>query len=304
MYRDRADGYENTVPSPSRPSGEAPGVARLAEQLEARISAVCEASPAGAQRLQKAIRCSMLTPGKRARGLLALLVTESWGRDPELALDAAVAIERVHAASLILDDLPSLDNTLVRRGKPACHVEYGQSTAILAAVAILSAAFATLAKDDRLPAATRLELVDVLSRAIGPEGMTGGQEADLNPESPAPGVHDLERMYAAKTGALFEASVLAGTIVAGIDGPRRALMADFGMRLGIGFQALDDLADTAEDTASLVKLLGPEPARRRAEGHIAVARECLEASGADTARLVHYVDSLVALMVEKPECAV
>ncbi len=296
MYRDRAVVCADTQPNPPRDTG----VSGLAEKLEARIAEVCATVPAGSQRLQKAMRCSLLAPGKRARGLLAMLVTDSWGRRPDLALDVAVAIEMIHAASLIVDDLPAMDNTLERRGKPACHVEYGDSTAILAAIAIMSAAFAVVSNDAKLAPEQKLALIDVLNRSIGPDGMTGGQETDLNPESPEPGVHDLERMYAAKTGSLFEASALAGTIVAGIDGPRRALMADFGMRLGVGFQALDDLADTEEDTASLVKLLGPEPARERAEGHIAVARECLEACGADTERLSRYVDGLLALMLEKP----
>lgn len=295
MYRERADGCADAPAN----AQSASGVSGLVEQLEARIAAVCANTPNGSQRLEDAMRCSMLAPGKRARGLLAMMVTESWGRRPGLALDVAVAIEMIHAASLILDDLPAMDNTMVRRGKPACHVKFGDSTAILAAVALMSAAFSVVANDSRLSQGTRAVLIDVLSRAIGPEGMTGGQEADLNPESAEPGVQDLERMYAAKTGALFEAAALAGTIVADIDGPRRALMADFGMRLGLGFQALDDLADAAEDTSSLVKLLGAGPARQRAEGHITVARECLEASGADTVRLVRYVDSLVEVMVEK-----
>lgn len=295
MYRDRV---ESCSEPPARPHG-ATGVGGLTAQLEARIEAICAATPAGSQRLQEAMRCSVLAPGKRARGLLTMLVAESWGRRPDLALDIAVAIEMIHSASLILDDLPVMDDTAVRRGNPACHVEYGDATAILAAVAMLSQSFAVVANDSRLSADKKIALVDVLSRAIGPDGMTGGQETDLNPVSAAPGVLELERMYAAKTGALFEAAALAGTIVAGIDGPRRALMADFGMRLGLGFQALDDLADAEEDCASLVKLLGPGPARARAEGHIAVARECLEASGAETAALAHYVDTLVALMHQK-----
>lgn len=299
MYRERADGRADTQPSSPRAAEVPAGISGLAMQLEARIAAVCAAKPAGSQRLQKAMRCSLLSPGKRARGLLAMLVVESWGRDPSLALDVAVSIEMIHAASLILDDLPAMDDTEERRGQPACHMEFGQSTAILASVAIMSAAFATVANDGRLSPDKKLALIDVLSRAIGPDGMTGGQEADLNPEQFEPDVHDLERISAAKTGSLFEAAALAGTIVAGIDGPRRALMADFGMRLGLGFQALDDLADTAEDLASVVKLLGPEQARRRAEGHIAVARDCLEASGADSGQLTRYVDNLVALMVAR-----
>lgn len=294
MYRERADSCTDVQ---MRPQAVA-GIAGLAQRLEARIAQRFEASAAGSQRLQAAMRRSMLTPGKRVRGLLVMLVAESWGRDPVLALEVAVAIEMIHAASLILDDLPVMDDDPERRGLPACHVEFGDSTAILAAVAIMSAAFAVVAEDSGISVDKKLALVDVLNRAIGPDGMTGGQEADLNPAVPDPGLRDVERMHAAKTGALFEAAALAGTIVAGIDGPRRALMADFGMRLGLGFQALDDLADRADDAASLVTLLGPELARRRAENHIAVARECLAASGADSERLAEYVDRLLASMAE------
>lgn len=274
------------------------GFSALSQQLEAWIVKRLEAPPAVPTRLEAAMRRSMLTPGKRVRGLLVMLVAESWGRDPDLALDVAVAIEMIHAASLILDDLPAMDNSPERRGLPACHVEFGQSTAILAAVAIMSAAFAVVAADARLPADKKLALVDVLNRAIGPDGMAGGQDLDLNPVVAELGVHDVERMHAAKTGALFEAAALAGTIVAGIDGPRRALMADFGMRLGLGFQALDDLADQADDAARLVTRLGPDLARQRAENHISVARECLAASGADSERLAEYVDRLLALLLE------
>lgn len=295
MYRDRVGSCAGSV-AEHRVVAEA---GQLAALIEARMDVLCAVSPMGSERLQRAMRCSVLAPGKRARGVLAMLVAQGWGQRPELALDVAVAIEMIHGASLIIDDLPVMDDSPVRRGRPACHVEYGDSTAILAAVAMLSSAFGVVANDSRLPADRKVAMVDVLSRAIGPEGMTGGQEADLNPMLATSGILNLERMYAAKTGALFEAAALAGTIVADIDGPRRALMADFGMRLGLGFQALDDLADAAEDNVSLVKLMGPGPARARADGHIAVARECLEASGADTAALVHYVDTLVSLMHQK-----
>lgn len=295
MYRERADECADAPASPQAPAH----VSRLAELIEARIAAVCALTPGGSKRLQDAMRCSMLSPGKRARAMLTMLVAESWGRPPEHALDAAVAIEMIHAASLILDDLPAMDDAKVRRGRPACHVAFGDATAILAAVALMSAAYAVVAHDSGLQPAAKVSLIDVLSRAIGPEGMTGGQDDDLNTEQSVADVHGLERMYAAKTGALFEAAALAGTIVAGIDGPRRALMADFGMRLGLGFQALDDLADAAEDKANLVKLLGPEATRQRADDHLHVARECLEACGADMERLAGYTDSLVNVMRER-----
>lgn len=307
MFRNSVD--ECPAPAIGR-QGRDP-VGRLADLLEARIAALSEPASGGNPKLLQAMSRSIATPGKRARGLLVLLVAESWGRPPEHALDVAVALEMVHAASLILDDLPAMDDTPVRRGNPACHVVFGEGTTILAAVAMLSEAFALVAGDDRLSAAQRLQLVDVLSRAIGPEGMTGGQEADINPPSASPSLIDLERVYAAKTGSLFEAAALAGTIAADIDGPRRSLMADFGMRLGLGFQILDDLADlapaapggraaTVNGTASdVVGLLGVDAARSRADSHIALARECLEASGANTPALAGYVEDLVALMYKK-----
>ncbi len=306
MYRERAnDGME-----PAINTRDDRVVAHLASQLDSRIVALSQRGAAGNTRLHAAMGHTMVAPAKRARGLLAMLVARSWGRPPELALNAAVALEMVHAASLLLDDLPVMDDTPVRRGKPACHVVFGEGTTILAAVAMLSGAFGAVAADERLSAPQRVALVDVLSRAVGPEGMTGGQEEDINPPGGDATLVSIERTYAAKTGVLFEASALAGSIAAGIEGPRRALMGDFGMRLGLGFQILDDLADAgagaegaavAQDRSApgLVELIGASAARARADAHIAVARECLEASGADVTALVGYVDDLVALMLAK-----
>ena len=292
-------------------------VERLAAMLEARIAAAVPGGEGKSGRLRAAVRHAALAPGKRARGLIALLVAESWGRPAELALDAAAAIELVHAASLVLDDLPVMDDTPERRGRPSCHVAYGEAAAVLAAVALLGQAFGMVAADLRMAGAARLDLVDVLSRSIGLDGMTGGQDLDLAPPPDMPTVADIEAVHAAKTGALFEAAALAGAIAAGIDGPRRALMAEFGLRLGLGFQALDDLADeepapsrggagtegrpSVSDWPGISVLIGQEGARDRADRHVAAALECLEASGANAARLAQYVEGLVELMRGKAE---
>lgn len=300
MNRELVMGYSAPIPL----GLETQLVSQLSAMLDARMAAVVPAV-AGESRLRRAMRHAVVSPGKRARGLITMLVAASWGQAPERALEAAAAIELVHAASLVLDDLPAMDDTDVRRGAPACHVEFGEGAAILAAIALLSEAHLTVTRDIALSDGQRIALVDMLSRAVGVEGMAGGQDADLDPPSAPLSVAAVEEVHAAKTGALFEAAALAGTIVAGIDGPRSALMADFGLRLGLAFQALDDLADHVTDRQAssgsngVVAVLGQAGARRRADEQARLAFECLEASGAETTHLARYVDSLIELMRAK-----
>jgi geranylgeranyl pyrophosphate synthase len=215
----------------------------------------------------------------------------------------------------MLDDLPVMDDAPVRRGRPACHVAFGEATTILGAVALIGMAFGLVAGDARLSPTQRLELATLLGRVTGPDGMPGGQDAELHPSALQQPLAAIERLHAAKTGVLFEAAALAGTIAAGITGPRSALMADFGMRLGLAFQALDDIADAppadaqrrdagpVAGPASVVDLIGAKDAAARAEMHLLVALECLTASGAARNDLAGYVEVLVASMRQKPAAA-
>ncbi|MFY0614523.1 MAG: polyprenyl synthetase family protein [Hyphomicrobiaceae bacterium] len=249
----------------------------------------------------------MALNGKQARGQFLLLVSEAWGSNWHDALDCAVAIEIVHTASLIIDDLPVMDNASVRRGAEANHRKYGEATAILAAIAMLSEAMQCISESTALAADRRAEAIASISKAVGPEGMTGGQQLDLYPVGGEP--NHIELTHAMKTGALFAAAAETGSICAGINGARRWLMSDFGMLLGKAFQELDDIidrhgvADQAgkdllkdREKATMVRLWGREKAEEHALMQIGKALDCLEASGAKQDDLRQYVLSLTQAM--------
>lgn len=278
----------------------------LERHLAARVAGID--GPNG--RLSEAIGYSLLLPAKRARGILAMLTAESWGLDWSKAIDVAASLEMVHAASLILDDLPAMDDAALRRGQRSNHLVYGEATAILAAVALMNEGFAIVAEMPGVPAAQRVELTAILARAIGPRGLTGGQDADLCAEAGARTwtVDDVEAIHAAKTGALFEAAAEMGTALAGIAGPRQKAMADFGMGIGIAFQGFDDLIDARAATAvagkdvgkdkdkgkpTVVALIGGERAEIRANEQVRMALGRLADSGCDTAMLERYIDELI-----------
>jgi geranylgeranyl diphosphate synthase type II len=218
----------------------------------------------------------------------------------------ARAVEVVHAASLIVDDLPAMDDAALRRGVAATHHAFGEATTILASIALIAEAFEVIAGAD-IDAAARAQAAVALGRAIGPDGMAGGQERDV--AGTARTEADVALVHAMKTGALFAAAVEIGTVAAGIEGPRRWLMSDFGMLVGKAFQEFDDLIDafgTAEQSGkdvgqdggkvTFVSLQGSVAAERHALGHVQLALECLAASGAREDELEAFVLSLVATM--------
>ncbi len=226
-------------------------------EIDGRLPALL-AGPGSPAVLQDAIAYALLSPGKRLRPTLTLLAAEHFGRaDPEgaraAALDAGCAIEMVHAASLILDDLPCMDDASVRRGRPACHLRFGEDMAVLASVALLNQAYATLAAARGLPADVRLALVARLSAAVGLDGLVAGQARDLRERAgvaDAAPLHDLNRQ---KTGVLFVAAVEAGAAAAGATGARLQGARAFAAALGEAFQILDDLLDATSTSDSAGK---------------------------------------------------
>jgi len=204
-----------------------------------------------------AMAAMLLSEGKRIRPALMLAVGKMYRVDPERLLPAAGAIEMVHTASLILDDLPSMDDARLRRGEPACHIKFGEATAILAAVALLNRAFGILAgvlPDD----ATRDRLRGVagrsLSDALGPDGLIGGQQADLDVRGD--GAVDLARMefiHSHKTGSLFIAAVEIGARLSGATPEETGALVNYARNLGLAFQITDDLIDAVGDEATAGK---------------------------------------------------
>jgi geranylgeranyl pyrophosphate synthase len=238
----------------------------------------------GAPALSRAFSEAVLSPGKRLRPLVAL-AAGSLARAPEgAAMAVAVAVELVHAASLVLDDLPSMDDAARRRGRPALHVTWGLATAELASVALLARAFETVAEAPGIAGASRARIAAELARAVGAEGCCGGQAADLGADPSRLSLEDLESIHARKTGALFVAAVRGGALAGGASGSALASLTLFARNLGLAFQITDDLLDLEGDPeiigkdtlrdghrANFATLFGASSARKLVE-------ELLEAS--------------------------
>ena len=237
--------------------------------------------------LQAALRHAVLGGGKRVRPALTLLVCEACGGPREAAMPAALAVELVHAYSLVHDDLPCMDDDLLRRGRPSVHAAHGEALAVLVGDALQALAFELLGAQDDPQVAHRQVLL--LARCAGASGMVGGQVLDMEAEGQHCSAEQVRAIHRAKTGALFAAAVRLGALAAGApDAPWR----DYADALGRLFQATDDLLDAtrtteelgktagkdhAADKATLVSALGAEQARRVAEADAAAAMEALTA---------------------------
>lgn len=210
-----------------------------------------------------AMRYAVLGGGKRLRPVLALLACEACGGAAPLALEPAAAVELIHAYSLVHDDLPSMDDDDLRRGRPTVHRAFDEATAVLAGDGLLTLAFEVLATypRGREHAPGRADAVAVAARAAGVAGMVGGQIADIEAEGAgADGTASrLEWIHRHKTGALIACAAEIGAIHAGADGPRRRAVAEYGALLGLGFQIADDILD---ETAS-AETLGKTPGKDR-----------------------------------------
>ena len=238
---------------PTQPHRNAP----LQAAVEARLGELAPDEQQPPQALSRAIRYSLLGPGKRARPLLTLLATVHCGGDWRLALDPACAVEMVHTASLILDDLPAMDDADLRRGRPTTHRAFGEDMAVLAAVALLNQAFAVLAQAPALTAPVRLDLVARLSSTLGPAGLIAGQSRDLH-ERAAGTPALLEDINRQKTGVLFGLSAELGARIANAGDAAAAALRAYANALGLAFQARDDLLDRTGSAAGLGKPVGQD----------------------------------------------
>jgi farnesyl diphosphate synthase len=247
------------------------------------------------QRLHAAMRHAVLLGGKRMRPLLVYAAGTAFGAD-EATLDApAVAVELVHAYSLVHDDLPAMDDDALRRGQPTVHVAFDEATAVLAGDALQSQAFVALSASSS-PDATRAALCAELASAAA--GMCAGQALDLDATGRADGfdLDELERLHALKTGALLRASVRMGAIAAGADGASRAALDRFADALGLAFQVRDDLLDVEGQSATLGKTAGKDAAQDKATFPAVIG---IEASRARLDALaVGMRDALAALSVD------
>ena len=287
-------------------------LARVEQSLSCWVGAD---APAG---LGEAMRYAVLDGGKRLRPLLVLAARQAVaGADPsgaagydEAALRAACAVELIHAYSLVHDDMPCMDNDVLRRGKPTVHVQFGQARALLAGDALQALAFELLAPEDMgITDAVQASLCRLLARAAGSSGMAGGQAIDLASVGVALDEAQLRHMHRLKTGALLQGSVMMGAACGQTNAQALAGLWAYGAALGLAFQVVDDILDVTQDSATLGKTAGKDAAHdkptfvsllglERAQAHAQeLHREALAALAAtglpDTRTLAALADMVV-----------
>jgi geranylgeranyl pyrophosphate synthase len=233
--------------------------------IDAELDKLIPEESAEPPSIHAAIRWSVFAGGKRFRPALLLAVGQTFGAPTEQLIGAACAIEMIHTYSLIHDDLPSMDDDDLRRGRATCHVKFGEATAILAGDALQTLAFQTIAEAERLSAVMRVQLIAELARAAGtPEGMVAGQALDLEAESREVTGDELERIHLHKTGALIRAAARCGAIIAGANEPELAALTEYATNLGLLFQITDDLLDVTATAKELGKTPGKDARARKA----------------------------------------
>jgi farnesyl diphosphate synthase len=256
-------------------------LAQAAQLTDVALDQLLVVPPDLEARVYEAMRYAALAPGKRLRPFLVLAGARLFGVARRCALQVAAAIEMVHAYSLVHDDLPAMDNSDLRRGRPTCHKEFDEATAVLAGDGLLTAAFGVLADPDTHgDPAVRCELVAALAAAAGAAGMVGGQMIDLIAEHRALDIGAITRLQRMKTGALIAFSCEAGAILAKAPNEPRSALRGYAHDLGLAFQIADDLldvegsqaqtgkpvgADAAAGKATFVSILGVARARAQAE---------------------------------------
>ena len=300
---------------PSQPRAASPcGVADFEAWMQAELGAAESAleawvpaeAPAG---LGEAMRYGVLDGGKRLRPLLVLAASQAVAGSREAALRAAVSVELIHAYSLIHDDMPCMDNDVLRRGKPTVHVRYGQAQAMLAGDAMQALAFEVLTPETGVEPALQARLCALLARSAGHAGMAGGQAIDLASIGKPLDEPSLSDMHRRKTGALLQASVLMGAACGDCEPRAWDALSDYGAALGLAFQVVDDILDVTQESHTLgktagkdldankptyVSVLGLDAARRQAVALRDRAQDALRRSGlVKTATLAQLADMVV-----------
>ena len=235
---------------------------QYAAQINARLAFHMQMQPALYQNGADAMRYSLLAGGKRIRGALILEFCRMLGGDTRMALEFACAMEMVHCGSLIQDDLPCMDNDDFRRGRPACHKQYGEATALLAGDALFIRAFEVLA-DSGADGMQLTRAVKTLAHGAGMEGMIGGQVVDLESEGRSVDYSHLQTLHRLKTGALIRASCQLGAIAARATEAEEQACIAYGEALGLAFQITDDILDVTGDEAALGKPVGSDASQHK-----------------------------------------
>jgi geranylgeranyl diphosphate synthase type II len=281
-------------------------VETLRAAVDRRLAELAPPIGSAPDRLVEAVRYSLLAPGKRFRPMVTLLAAAECGAPEGAALDAACAFEMIHAASLILDDLPAMDDAGLRRGLPTIHRAFDEATAILAGVGLLNQAYAVIAADRKLPGDLRAELVGRATEAVGFMGLIAGQARDLFDRDQLRDQAALDRLNHEKTGVLIIAAAQGGAMIAGAPEASVEALGQFARHIGLAFQIRDDLIDAdgsveaagkdvGKDAAmaTVVSTLGLSGARQAMEDHLAKASAALVRAGCGDL-LGRYVGELFA----------
>ncbi len=289
------------------PTGVAAYPVELQQRVEDYLEAVSFGSEPGTERLAEAMRYSLLAGGKRIRPVLALATAEALGHEPDSVLPFAAAIEMIHTYSLIHDDLPAMDDDALRRGKPTCHVVYGEDVAILAGDGLFAEGLALALSSEAFDRAGLVAAARELAAAVGVGGMVGGQFIDVTTGG-EPGAAGLRRLHELKTGRLIAASVKCVVLLCGASGPATIALSRFAEELGVVFQIVDDILDVTGDDAELgkpsgsdvrhgkrtyVSVHGLERARDLARESHAEARAALAEADGSTGRLERIADYIL-----------
>ncbi|MBF0453863.1 MAG: polyprenyl synthetase family protein [Magnetococcales bacterium] len=265
---------------------------RRKQQVDTALDQLVPGAHKPPQRLNQAIRHSLIDGGKRLRPILLLACAEAVGSATDKLLPFACALECIHTYSLIHDDLPAMDDDDLRRGRPTCHKAYDEATAILAGDGLLTFAFELAARPiEGVPASASLAMVVQLAQDAGIHGMVGGQMMDMQAEDRPVELAELQSIHIRKTGALIRASCLAGARLGGGEEQQVQKLKRYGEAIGLAFQIADDILDIVGDTALLGKstgqdqqhakatypaLMGLSQAREEADSMVSEALRCLE----------------------------
>jgi geranylgeranyl diphosphate synthase, type II len=276
----------------SVPSPTADALSRHREEIESVLAQLFPPADAS-DRLRSAMHYAVVSQGKRIRPVLALLCAEALGAESRFIVGPACALEIVHTASLVLDDMPCMDNSPVRRGRKSLHAVFGEDIACLTAVSLIAESYGLIARAPGLTDACRAELVSVLSRTISVEGLAGGQEQDLQGQATTAG--DLYEIHRRKTAALFVAAIDFAALIADASASQRASLRRFADELGLAFQTLDDIADAPAPGrlgGNVVSVLGADGAERAARSRLREARAALRDAGVSLTPLGAFVEQL------------
>nr|WP_235155763.1 polyprenyl synthetase family protein [Pseudomonas viridiflava] len=280
-------------------SGLIKQLADMRERIEKRLDELLPQEGNERDLVALAMREGTLAPGKRVRPMLLILAAEGLGHSEEASLDLGCAVEMIHAASLVLDDMPCMDNAQLRRGRPTVHLKFGQDVAILAAIALLSRAFGVVAAIKDVPPANRTRIVEILADTVGMQGLVRGQYQDLRDGQHSRCAEEIALTNRLKTGVLFGAIMDMAWLISSDDERVRLELQGFATELGQAFQLYDDLQDDAFDNAkdqgkdkgksTFVSLYGQQKVAEQLHAHLSRADKHLHQAYGDTQAISPYL---------------